>query len=256
MTSMADFAAILASHPDYPSAVVQKLCFYASSASCSERDEEFIRITADFKSSNFNFALLVRELFSSPMITSASETRTIDDRGEIISIARYNHICSALTERLDLRTVVGSPAYNMCSGVAPPNVTDNNVKNNAKTQTPLIASNIASDGFARGASAPVLATDPSMFFRSSAEALCQMASQFSIDLAGSKYASTSKDAAIDDFVVNIMGISDSDPAFVSVKGILEAHYDKAVAAGAKPTKALQSTLTLACTSPTSVSVGL
>jgi hypothetical protein len=53
-----------------------------------------------------------------------------------------------------------------------------------------------------------------------------------------------------------MGLTSSDDAHDGATSILDGHYDKAVNAGATPSDALRSVFTLACTSPTAMSIGL
>jgi hypothetical protein len=75
------------------------------------------------------------------------------------------------------------------------------------------------------------------------------------------YSSTSDanvNAAIQDFVENLMGIVPSDPRHSSAIALLRAHYDAAptTVVGTKPTDALKSTFTAACTSPTVLGIGM
>ncbi len=248
VASLEDLAKLLIAHPLYPSAVAQKLCYYANSAACSEDDPEFLRVVKAFTDSKFDFQTLVRELFSSPLITGLTETKTLTDRGEVVSIARYNHLCASLTNRLGL-------VDNLCSGTAPA-AAPKAVQDKAKAIAVQLATNIPSDGFARGAEGPLLPTNSTMFFRSASESLCLLAADFAVDVPGSRYDSTKKDQAIGDFVSNIMGLTATDPAREPATAILQAHYDKAIAAKASASDALKSTFTLACTSPTSVTLGL
>ena len=77
-----------------------------------------------------------------------------------------------------------------------------------------------------------------------------------MDKTGSRYDSTKKDAAITDFVANIMGITSADPVSATVTQLLTEHFDAAMKAGATKTDALKSTFVTACLSPTSVAIGL
>ncbi len=228
-----DFAKILAEHPRFPIAWTQKLCFYVNSVGCQEADPEFARVVDAFKSSNLSFKVLVRELLSSPLVTGTAETKTFAEAGPAPSISRLDHFCSALSNRLGVTDV--------CRATAALGV---------------LANNIPADGYSRGAESPVLNSDPSLFFRSAAENLCRGVADRVVDVTGSKYSSTKKDAAVADLVANLMGLPSSDPRAAVAKQILNEHYDAAVKAGGKPTDALRSTFTLACTSPTVLSVGL
>jgi len=53
-----------------------------------------------------------------------------------------------------------------------------------------------------------------------------------------------------------MGLGTGDPTAAPAAQILQEHYDAAIAKGGKPIDALKSTFVLACTSPTSLALGL
>ncbi|MET0595613.1 MAG: hypothetical protein ABW133_23150 [Polyangiaceae bacterium] len=235
--SLDEFAQALVTHPLYPVAWTQKLCYYANSSGCAEDDPEFLRVVAAFKESNFDFHTLLVELFSSPLVTGQTATKTGREVGETVSIARQDHFCSALTNRLQLTT-------SLCVGI-----TDNATKI-------AVTNNIPLDGYLRGAEAPALSTDQTPFYRGATESLCAYAAGLTIDKTKSRYESAKKDSAITDFVSNIMGITPDDPNSAAVTQLLQEHYDAAIAAKASPTDALKSTFIIACLSPTSVAMGL
>jgi hypothetical protein len=237
LTSFDDFANALIEHPLYPVAWAQKLCYYANSSACSEDDPEFKRVVKAFSDSSYDFHTLLLELFSSPLVTGQAATKTWRDLGETVSIARQDHFCAALTNRLKLAT-------SLCVGI-----TD-------KTTSIAVANNIPLDGYLRGAEAPALSTAQTPFYRGATESLCAYAASLTVDKPKSLYDSTKKDAAITDFVANIMGITSADPNSATVTQLLADHYDAAVKAGAKPTDALISTFIVACLAPTSVAIGL
>jgi len=237
LDSFDDFANALIAHPLYASAWVQKLCYYANSSGCSEQDPEFKRVVKAFVDSSYNFHTLLTELFSSPLVTGQEATKTWRELGETVSIARQDHFCAALTNRLQLAT-------SLCVGI-----TDNTTKI-------AVTNNIPLDGYLRGAEAPALSTDQTPFYRGATESLCAYAAGLTVDKTKSRYDSTKKDAAITDFVANIMGITSADPNSAVVTQLLTEHYDAAIAAGAKPTDALKSTFIVACLAPTSVAIGL
>lgn len=237
LTSFDDFAKSLVTHPLYASAWVQKLCYYANSSGCTEQDPEFTRVVKAFTDSNYDFHTVILELFSSPLVTGASESKTWRDVGETVSISRQDHFCSALTNRLQLPT-------SLCVGI-----TDN-------TTRIAVTNNIPLDGYLRGAEAPALSTAQTPFYRGATESLCAYAAGLTVDKTKSRYDSTKKDAAITDFVANIMGITSADPNSATMTQLLTEHYDAAIAAKASPTDALKSTFIVACLSPTSVAIGL
>jgi hypothetical protein len=237
LASLDDFAQALVTHPLYPVAWAQKLCYYANSSSCAEDDPEFLRVVAAFKESNFDFHTLLVELFSSSLVTGQAATKTGREIGETVSIARQDHFCAALTNRLQLAT-------SLCVGI-----TDNATKI-------AVTNNIPLDGYLRGAEAPALSTDQTPFYRGATESLCAYAAGLTVDKPKSRYESAKKDTAITDFVSNIMGITSDDPNSAAVTQLLKEHYDAAIAAKASPTDALKSTFITACLSPTSVAIGL
>ena len=237
LASFDDFASALVNHPLYAPAWTQKLCTYANSSSCAEDDPEFVRVAQAFADSNYDFHKLVLELFSSPLVTGQDTTKTWRDVGETVSIARQDHFCAALTNRLGLAT-------SLCTGI-----TD-------KTTATAVATNVPLDGYLRGAETPALSTSATPFFRGATESLCAYAAGLTIDKTNSRYASTKKDAAITDFVANIMGITSADPVSATVTQLLNDHYAAAMAAGATAGDALKSTFVTACLAPTSVAIGL
>ncbi len=237
LASFDDFANALVAHPLYPAAWAQKLCYYANSSGCSEPDPEFLRVVKAFTDSHYDFHTLLRELFSSPLVTGQIATKTWRDVGERVSISRQDHFCAALTNRLKL-------SASLCVGI-----TD-------KTTSIAVTNNIPLDGYLRGAEAPALSTDQTPFYRGATESLCAYAASLTVDKPSSLYDSTKKDAAITDFVANIMGITSADPVSATVTQLLADHFDAAVKAGATPSDALKSTFVTACLSPTSVAIGL
>ena len=87
-----DYANILTTHPRFPYAWVQKLCAYANSKRCDERDPLFLQIAEDFRDNGYQFKDLVIDLFSSPLVTGVDETETTRLSDAIISITRLNHL--------------------------------------------------------------------------------------------------------------------------------------------------------------------
>ena len=93
------FAEILSEHPRFAHAWVQKLCLFANSERCSERDPLFLELVERFKNSNYDFKALWVDVFSSPLVTGFTETDTYRRQDQIISITRLNHLCPLLQER-------------------------------------------------------------------------------------------------------------------------------------------------------------
>ena len=227
----------MAEHPRFAVGWTQKLCYWANSAPCSENDPEFVRIAALFENSGFSWKTLLRELLSSPLVTGASNTLTFADQGLTISVARRDQLCVAMSTRLGLP--------NVCS----------------LGRAPVLTQLVPSDGYARGATAPILATDPSLFYRAATEQLCRSFADSAVDTTvngkPSRYSSKSADASISDMGRTVMAIVPADPRYAALRQILADHYSQAVKTmGISATDALKSTFVLACSAPPSISIGL
>ncbi len=93
--------------------------------------------------------------------------------------------------------------------------------------------------------------------RSTTENLCKLIAEETVDAKnGGKYQSADKDAAIDDFVGNLMGLTSADTRAEGARKILQEHYASVVEKGGTPTQALRSTFILTCTSPLVTGIGL
>ncbi len=221
----------------------QKLCAFANSTPCLESDPEFRRVALAFEKSNFSFPVLIKELFSSPLVTGASSTATFEQGGMSVSIARRDQFCQALSNRL-MRT-------DICSISVP-------LPTAAQKTTLGIANNIPADAFGRGSENLVTPADPTLFFRAASEMLCEDIAIKVVDAAtNTVYSSADVSNSISDMVQRIMGYPLSDPHYAQAVQILTDHYTAAKsAAGGTATKAMQSTFAAACQSPTSLSFGL
>jgi hypothetical protein len=246
---MSELGTLLASHPLFAQAWAQKLCYYANSASCEPADPEFARVVGVFKSSGYSWETLVRELLASPLTTNATPTRTRMDQGAVIAVSRRDHLCAALNARLGFADVCALDP--MASRAA------------MRTAIPEIVSGLPSDGYGRGAVAPVLPNQPTLFYRAGTENICEAAAAMVIDVAAKnqmpnvkQWSSAQPDAAIADFVQDLMALTPSDPRSAPAQEILKGHFTAAVKSGASATEALQSTFTAACLAPSAVSIGM
>jgi hypothetical protein len=76
-------------------------------------------------------------------------------------------------------------------------------------------------------------------------------------VAGVKqWSSSEPDAAIADFVSELMALPASDARAPQATALLRGHYDAALGQGASATNALRSTFVTACLSPSFVAIGL
>lgn len=221
----------------------QKLCSFANSAPCLERDPEFRRVALAFEKSNFSFPVLVKELLSSPLVTGASSTVTFEQNGMTVSIARRDQFCQSLSNRLG--------RADLCAQAVP-------IPASAQKNTLSIANNLPADAFGRGSENLVTPSDPTLFFRAASEMLCEDIAVQVVDASSnSVYSSSDVANGIADMVQRIMGYPKGDAHYADAVKILTEHYNAAKSAqGGTATKAMQSTFAAACQSPTSLSFGL
>ena len=172
VSAMADLGQVLAQHPLFPSAWAQKLCAYANSAPCADSDPEFQRIVAAFQASSFDWNTLVRELLSSPITTNASQTATAVANGQVVAVARRDHLCGVAGQptrlRRRLRAGCGDAQGSGADGGA------DRVAACRPTAT------------ARGSTMPVLPNQPSLFFHAGTENICNSVAGNVIDVAAAQ----------------------------------------------------------------------
>ncbi|MBL8740283.1 MAG: hypothetical protein JNK04_04285, partial [Myxococcales bacterium] len=231
-----DLADILKSHPDFPYAWAQKLCYYANSAACPE-GAELDRIVGEFRDSGLDFKVLVRELFSSPLVTGSACLEGVDS-GTTASIARRSTFCSELSTRLETPDICGLRTHFRDATALQNKLRD------------AVAS-IPDDSFSRAVVEPVVISETSMFTRANAEAACTLAAQND----AMPFDGLTTDEATLKLVTTLMGLSPTDTRHEGALAILRSHVTEAVAAGKTEEEALQSAFVLACMSPSVAGVG-
>lgn len=112
------FANILKNHPEVGPGWVQKVCVWGNSTRCNEDDPEFQRLVDVFKNNNFNMKILMRQFFSSPLFTGATETTLHTTGQDVVSLSRGNHYCKAVNARIQqINAAAGTTGgTNLCSG--------------------------------------------------------------------------------------------------------------------------------------------
>lgn len=240
--------------PRFALEMTQKLCYWADSAGCSDADPEFRRIAKAFVDGGYDFEGLVVDLMSSPLVTGATATRTFEERAQVVSIARRDQLCTALSNRLGRPDLCAlEVAFPFQSGFGGGN------------QDPLaaarssfrIAGSVAADAFSRGSEVPVTPSDPNLFYRAASELLCEDIADKVVDTETDPvFSSANAEAAMADMVARVMGYPTSAPEFEAALGILRDNFSASTADGASPSDALKSTFALACQAPTSLGVGL
>ena len=136
---------------------MQKLCYYANSQACDTTDPEFLRIVKDFQTNSYSWNELIVDILSSPLTTNAKATQTTSQNGATVAVSRRDHLCAALNFRLGFDDICGLLPTTV--PVSPTIV--------------QIVGGLPSDGYGRGAVAPVLPNVPSLFYRSGTENICE-----------------------------------------------------------------------------------
>jgi hypothetical protein len=247
VTNIADFGDVLAKHPLVAPAWTQKLCHYVNSAPCDEGDPEFVRIVELFRASGHSWRTLVKALVTSPLTTFSGPTETRKKNGEVVAVSRRDHFCAALDAPLGFADACGLDAID---------------KKAAGTTVPAIVSGLPSDAYGRGAVAPILPNEPTLFFVAGLQNICESVAERVVDPraveAGTKrWSSSEPEAAISDFVATVMALAPSDERSAAARTLLSSHFRDALARpGTTPTDALRSTFVVACMAPSAISVGL
>lgn len=232
-----DLGRVIATHPAFAPAWVQKLCFYSNSQECIETDEEFVRVAQAFKDSNFSFNDLIVTFFSSELFLKDVEEKSAVAQPAFASISRNQHICQQLSRRM---SKFAGNKQNPCG--------------EGKNGVSTIAANIPADDWTRGALAPATPTRPNMFGYTTMENMCR-------NVALNKYGSAAMPAKaigayLDDYLLpHILGLPQSDPRHDNVRQVLIQHYREAKKKnGVTDKDAIVSVFTLGCVSPLMSSV--
>jgi hypothetical protein len=247
--SIADFGRVLARHPLLAAGWVQKLCYYVNSAPCDENDPEFQRLVRRFRRSSYAWNALVKALVTSPLTTYAAASDTAEKNGEVVAVARRDHLCALYDARLGLTDACGLDALG---------------KQSKQTPIPAIVSGLPSDAYGRGAEVPILPNQPTLFFVAGTENICASIAAQVIDApdgpgatAAAHWSSGRPDTAIADFVTRVMALAPSDARAAKATALLKAHFAAALQTpGITATDALRSTFVVACQAPSTVSIGL
>lgn len=227
---MGEFALALAEHPGFAAGWAQKLCYWANSQACSEKDPELLRVTQAFVDSGFDFKTLLLELLSSPLVTGAKATDTSRTSAPFVSITRKQHLCQLLSTRLGVPDACG--VATSFAGLVP------------------------EDDFSRGSAEPVQTAVTGLFHYAAAEKLCaKLATKLVGSGANMPFLPTAPDAALDTFVEKLMGLDAEHPRHDAVRARLAEHFQSAKTSSNALT-ALRSAFIVACVSPEVQAIGL
>jgi hypothetical protein len=225
-----DFAQALAEHPGFAMGWTQKLCFWANSQPCSEKDPETMRVAQVFADSGFDLKALLVELLSSPLVTGAQDVATFRDTPPFVSITRKQHLCRLLDTRLGVVDACGVAAG--FAGLVP------------------------EDEFSRGAAEPVQTAVTGLFHYAAVEKLCsRLATKLVGGAANMPLQASQPEVVLDTLVEELMGLAPGNARRDGVRAKLAQHYAEAKESTNQQT-ALRSAFVVACVSPEVQAVGL
>ncbi len=237
--SIYDLGELIAAHPRLAEAWTQKLCFFANSEACPS-GPELDRVVDSFRRSDLDFATLLVELMTSPLVTATSCVE--DGSGDVASIARRRHFCAALQERLGVSDPCGVYWYAQED------------RSTIGRENEAIASAIPDDAFSRGDEDPLTVSGINLFVSGAYERICANIAPRAVTI-GSPFDPSNPEAAIGAMVTDLMGVPPNDPRHDALRDALRRHYDESVDAYGRAIVALQSTFTVACQSPTITGIG-
>ena len=231
-SGFAGLADAIATHPRFARAWVQKMCVWANSQRCDSADPEFVRIERAFVDGGYDLRELLVELLSSPLVRGdlidGQVPHTYTSRPFLVSVARQQHMCDALAQRL---------GRDVCALGAVVEVLDL----------------LPADSFARGAIDAIQTVRPSAFQAKAHENLCARAYD-SDRLASVRLASRDPDMLADFLTHDFMGLPLGHPREPTARAAIRAHIDQ-VTAAADADAANRSAFILACTSPDITAMG-
>ncbi len=228
--NMDDFAQALVDHPGFASGWTQKLCYWANSQPCNEKDPEFTRVAQAFADSHFDFKTLLIELMSSPLVTGAAYAESFRSNAPFVSITRKQHLCQLLTTRLGVPDACG--VATSFAGLVP------------------------EDEFSRGAAEPVQTAVTGLFHYAAVEKLCaRLATKLVGTGATMPFQTDQPELALDAFVEKLMGLGGGHPRHDQVRATLGEHFQTAKT-NTNALTALRSAFIVACVSPEVQAVGL
>jgi hypothetical protein len=244
---IADLGESLGQNKRFASGWVHKLCTWATGAACDPSgsnleepsDPELVRLIDRFNSSNYDFNDLVQELFSSPLVTYASATKTTDTLGPTHAIEKRAQLCQKWDQRLGLTDACGL-------GALPSTTTGDPVK--------TIATVLPSDQYSRGQTMPTLSNDPGLFFFAGIENICSTLAARVVGDGAAKFKTADAEAAMQSMVTDVMSLL--PPRDTAALTILREHRQAVLAKGNRELDALRSTFVLACSSAPAVGQGL
>ena len=232
--TMDEFGHALTNHPRFPIAWVQKLCMWGNAQRCDESDPEFQRLAALF-AVDYDFLELVVNTFTSPLITGADVTETHDHAEFFVSIARSNHVCTAVETRLAQaradRCAAERAAINPGDPEPPVCTPRNNSGSlcNADRTTRDMAGLISADAYGRGAREFIQESLSGPFNARALEEMCTAVSNREVGggTPPRTFSATDVPGALDRMVKFVMGLPETHPRYSRAREGIQKAYDVA-----------------------------
>jgi hypothetical protein len=241
----------IAKHPLFAEAWTQKLCSFANASPCPE-GPELDRVVAAFATSNLDFRVLIREIFSSPLVTGGSCLPGIP-AGTSATISRRSAFCAQLSHRTGLSDLCGQS-------------TDVQTQTSLQESISQAITAVPKDGYSRDQVELVTISETGLFVRANREAACNHLSRDSDTFFWKDYpvnpTATEIDTGVQVLMENIVGLRPADPLYAPIETILRDHISEVAAlvpeGSSEPlgaTAGLRSALSLACMAPSSAGIG-
>lgn len=232
--TMDEFGRALTDHPRFPIAWVQKLCMWGNAQRCNENDPEFQRLVANF-AIDYNFLDLVVNLFTSPLITGADSTETHDTNEFFVSIARSNHLCTAVETRLAQARAERCEAERAAAGPGDPDppvctpCTNRGSLCNANRVTRNMAGLISGDAYGRGSREFIQESLSGPFNVRALEEMCTAVAPREVgsETPPPTFSPTDVPGALDRMVEFVMGLPETHPRYGRVRDGIQKIYDVA-----------------------------
>lgn len=234
VSTMAEFAAAMANHPRFAMAWTEKLCQWFSSIACDRNSQVMIDLANVFEQSNYSFNTLVSAMAKSSLVTQTTfdEQASLADKiaipGSRVSIARANHYCEAVYQRLsEIRTLRDLPPVNNNS------TTDLCVSANG--QVTSAASIIPEDSVARGEIDYVQSSESDLMLAKAYDSFCDRSSNLVVGSNDNTTLRTNNiDNALDDMTQILLGIPSNASHYDTTRNALRNLYDVSIATPACP----------------------
>ena len=224
--TMDEFGQALVSHPRFPIAWVQKMCMWANSQRCLETDPEFVRLATQF-ATNYDFMGLLVDMFTSPLVTGAAITESHDASEFFVSIARSNHMCTALETRIRSARTERCEAERAANPQANPQVCQvrNNIGCNATNPTRAMAALISSDAYGRGKREFIQESLSGPFNARAMTELCTQLSTREVGGGNRTFSENDIPGSLDRMVRFVMGLPTTHPRYQAAVDALQRAYD-------------------------------